>query len=516
MIKETRIVDILDQIEREIDKGSIARARILFNTLGFRRVPRNLLLRMADLSRQARLHERTVRILHPVVRPAKEGLVPATPEEKMQYALALGYSGSVLESARIFREVLSEVRETQTPQIKLFLGAVLCRRWDFESAVGPLDDAIASGKLMGQQKLDGELYLASALMHGPGQIAKAEVLLENVIKQTHLENSPLAHKEALQLAIQAQFLKRDWEKAKQYAERAQRVAKTADDPHFTLYVDYRTALADVLKPSTRKEALVDLERFKQQFMQAGIWDGLRGCDYWPAMFLKDEAKLIHLYFGTVSECTKARIAKALGGKENLPEVYEWRLGALGKSGKPKLTFDVTTGKNNLSREELVPGQVKQRLIEALCSDFYVPPRVPTIFEYMYPDEPFDPQTSPPRIHMAFQWLRGWLEAHKIPLEAKEDHGRFWLDSPAGAVLRIERDQMPPQPRSAAERVISKKVRSYVEDLRGRFGEQAFTVSEGAQLLDVSERSVLRYLNEALKFGRIKREGAGPSTQYRIG
>ena len=75
-----------------------------------------------------------------------------------------------------------------------------------------------------------------------------------------------------------------------------------------------------------------------------------------------------------------------------------------------------------------------RLLGALASDFYRPFRLASLHALLYPDQYFNPVSSPARFHQATRQLRAWLKASGLSLRLEETDGLYRLRGKGALVV----------------------------------------------------------------------------------
>jgi hypothetical protein len=230
--------------------------------------------------------------------------------------------------------------------------------------------------------------------------------------------------------------------------------------------------------------------------QLSHWETIRDCDRFQALHTGDMKLLVHLYYGT----PYAKFREEIGHQSPVPLVvpdwFEWRIGR----GKQRALLNLPTGEIN---ESVAPPRLSpqlHRLLRVLCSDFYRPWGIPSLFERVYPASFFDPVSSPARVHRLIQRLRLWFERHGLPLGIPHTGGGFRLVSPASVHISIPN---PDQEMPSREEELLKRV----------FGFSQFTVKDAVPILKISERSAQRALCALLKKGTVVRRGSTNTTRY---
>jgi hypothetical protein len=139
----------------------------------------------------------------------------------------------------------------------------------------------------------------------------------------------------------------------------------------------------------------------------------------------------------------------------------------------------------------------------LNADFYLPSAIGEIHARIYPDEHFNPDSSPSRVQNAVLRLRRWIERVHAPLRIQKMGSLYRLKLKPGGALRVGREPTAP---SKAHAVLA---------LKQVWGEKPFTLEEARKSLGVSHRSAQRLFSTAQQEGWVSRDGKGPATRYRF-
>jgi len=477
----------LDSIEDLIRSGNGRQAQHQLKAMVGKKLSREALFRVAGLARRAGLPDLGIRWLNPIVRPAARTPKRATDAETAEYAACLIRIGATSEAL----DLLSRIDSKRQPEGLLFRAHGLFTEWRNSEAIQPLMAYLRVSGLDPYQRLVGKVNLASALLDAR-EIRQAEALLAELREETQKFQHLLLLANSFELSAQLEIIKKDWRRAERYLEKAARLIKDqgAIDELFILKW---AAIVGLLKRRGKGE-LARLQEVRNEALTKGHWETLRDCDLFKASALQDEKLLLHVYFGTPFEAYRRRLYQEFGKPVTLPDHYVWS--PSGGSGKVWEPFG--------EHGRLKPGQLLHRLLGALTRDFYRPQRMAALHAAIYPDEFFNPVSSPTRVHQAIRRLRSWLKRHRVALEVNEKDGSYWLASKQGCRIRLPRH-------SPTETLVDIRL----QKLHKRWGEAFFSATEAQRLLKVSARSTSRLLLDAAQDGQLARFGASSATRYRF-
>jgi hypothetical protein len=228
------------------------------------------------------------------------------------------------------------------------------------------------------------------------------------------------------------------------------------------------------------------------------WETVRDCDFHLARYTQDLQLGRHLYFGTPFDAYRARLIRKLGiNRPDAAERFDLQIGSRGNEFK----VDVVSGKSSARNTSLKFGQIPQRLLALLVSDFYRPYRIATLHADLFPDRHYHPLHSPVVLRQAILRLRKWLSESKIPLQIEEDQSTYRLKALRRCEIRV-----PPLNISSAS--------TWADSLRDELITRGFiTRSSAARCWNVSERSAFNRLQDLVAENLLVREGQGHATRY---
>jgi tetratricopeptide (TPR) repeat protein len=245
----------------------------------------------------------------------------------------------------------------------------------------------------------------------------------------------------------------------------------------------------------------DLERLvaaRKKFQELRSWENVRELDFRRLSFRSDSRNFRHLYWGTPYPAFRKRMETTYG-LSDLGGEYYWKR-------KHRHYLNLQTG-DILRGRESVSSLTKQNrvLVEALTRDFYSPPSINRLFQRVFPGEPFHFDSSPARVRQAIKRLRKSLVEDRIPLSLSVEHGTFNLILWPEFSIRLE-----------SKTHFADRRPSELQTLVQRFSEQrVFTTQEACEALNAPKTTVLRVLADAIRTQRLRREGIGRSTKYRL-
>lgn len=147
-----------------------------------------------------------------------------------------------------------------------------------------------------------------------------------------------------------------------------------------------------------------------------------------------------------------------------------------------------------------------KLLEILTRDFYRPTPVGSLVAELYPDEYFNPITSPQKAYKAVIRLRDWFQKNNIPLDVVVEIENYQLiaTGPYSIRVNLESTTLAPAKKSSELEVLSQHME-----------RRPFTTADAARVLKMSPRTAQRFLEKVLYERKITKTASGRSTRYRF-
>ena len=450
------------------------------------RIPREWVLRLANVCRRAGLFTPGMKILAKVVHPENpRSAIQATSEELAEYAVLLQRSGAVKEAVH----TLSKVDPMKVPEANLYRAFCHFGTWDAANAISCLEDYTRS-PISAYSLLVGQVNLAAAYIMGE-QIAEAMELIEKNIEAAGANNYTRLLGNSLELRAQAHLRRGNISEAKASLEQASQVfagAQTLDE----LFVLKWQAIISGMESGDPSAIL----EFRELAAKRKAWEAVREADLFAIGVRFDERRFDHLMFGTPFAAYRSRITRET---TRTPSRDEYLLGPEGSR-----CFDLLTG--HMEGRELFPeGRKCHQLVEILLRDFYVPQRIGGLFAELFPNEYFDIFSSPSRVHQIIRRTRRVLESEGVPVEILVEGGQFQLKTEGEFSFKVPLERHSVDGHS-----------KNFEALRLCFSsDSTFTAREARESLGLPRTSFQRFVNWALENGRVEKVSAHNATRYRL-
>lgn len=490
--------------ENLVREGQGAQVRRDLRRLNLAKVPREEVFQVANLANRLGASDLTLRILNPIVRAPKGQSTPKSPAEVSEYAWGLARVGSFKEAA----DLLESIDDETTPKALLYRAFVAIFQWEYREAIGFLKEYLRRADLDDYNRTIAEVNQAACHIFIE-ENADARKLLERLRETCEEKNYKLLSGNVQELLAQVAMHEGNYQEALDLLDRG--AASLADVKGLSEFFIRKWRVIVELKQS-KEGALNGLQDIRNEAISLEHWESVRDCDFYRATYSKDEDILRFLYFGTPFHSYRKRLEHFIG--ENpfkdtdnfawIPNLADPKLA--GSTNGSIDIFDVFAG-TFANRAQLKKGQVLHRLLQVLSRDYYRPCRVGVIFSEVFPDEFYNPVTSPDRIYKSIRRLRKWFKEKQVPLEVLERHGQYRLnltstDRPVALLVRAV------QPKSVELGESSKLAELFAE-----FGTRPFSTKEAAKLLEVNHATISRLFQAPLQDGRLQRLYSGPKTKY---
>ncbi len=465
--------------------GPIAKAKI----------PRELVWSFADLAYRNNHLLLALKILNIVMRAKSKMTVPATIKEKTIYATTLLYLGSV-EEATLILKTLDPVAD---PEILLHRSFGLFAHWKYSAAIVHIKNYMSDPKISDYRRLVGEVNLAAAYVFSH-QLQKAEETLRSVREKARLQDNQLLYGNSLELSGHLYLLMKNFSVAKQFLDQANTVLSQTKGKYL-FYVKKGYAILEVLTSGGSPEALATLKDLRREATELKQWETLRDCDLFEGIATDNQFLLQKILIGTPHSAYRRRLGAIYQSKISVSSNFEFDLRTI--PGRKNSVLRVTEGVG-ADGQSLVRRPVLHQLLETLFLDLYKPAKLGFLFLHIFPNENFNPNSSPARIFGAVHNLNLWLQETKTPLHIRVQDGEFHLEATDGLTIII-----------GSRRRKKGNIHFELKRLRALVGRRVFKTVEAGNLLEMSKPTVFTILKEGLREKSILKIGQGRSTLYRF-
>lgn len=481
--------EFISQMESHIRDGQFHRVELELRKLIIKKIPRNYALAYANLARRINLFNVSLQILNPIVRCQNKLHEPASALEQIEYAEVLRKLGGVNEALQI----LNKINVDEFPKT-LFHQTLCCfSKWDYRNAISILQKYINHPSIDPYARFVGQVNLAAALIHEEFH-AQADTLLNELRLEAKASGYRLLYGNILELSAQLEISRNQYTKAHDYLGQADLHLINASQVE-KLWLQKWRSIALSLEQNRVEPNLL---KIINTATEAGHWETVRDCTYYIAQINKDQNLMSKVYFGTPHlNYRQSLLKKNKSWFQVLPFLFS---DSENKMAIARLDLD--TGLINGNVKAFTFGQVQHRLLVALTRDLFKPLSILAAFGQLFPNECFDPHSSPDRVYQAVKRLRQALFRVESGLNLVENNGGYCLAPSKHMSIVLSCD---PFPNDSKDLLLIR--------LTKEFGD-IFSVQDVAKELGVSLSTSQRLLRWAVQENKLTKVGAGPQTKYK--
>jgi tetratricopeptide (TPR) repeat protein len=478
-----------------IQAGDISSVVNAIQSANRNKIPRSELVHYSNIANRVDQWRTAHRFLQPLVR-ATDAAVPATAEEKLEYAEALRGMGLVQEAITL----LLEIDVKTHPLADIRISFCLMSQWRYPEAANYLRRYIANEESLSESKrytlTTAKVNLAATLVV-TGDDDEALKLLNSLMAETKQAGNHLLFGNCLELMAQLFVRQGKCDLADRYLDEAAASFSEART-RFALYWRKWKAISK----SIRSQAVhPELLQCRDEALQEREWETLRECDLYIGFLTKDQDLLTHVYFGTPFGFYRKRILALAGQEFTLPDTYVWNQS---HGVAVDETFDLLQGRFDLGGAVIETGHLMHRMLILLISDFYRPLTTGTAFSELFPGENYSQIGSSNRVYQVINRLRDWFEKNGDLISIEEKDGAYRLRAKPGVGIRIPLERPP----------LSSEAISWFQ-LKRHIQNETFTRNDIMKFLNCSPASANRLLRWAVQRGQCETISAGVRRKYRI-
>lgn len=406
------------------------------------------------------------------------------------YATALIGVGANAEAKTILQKIKNN------PATLLSHAFLLFSEWDYTSSI-PLIVKYMKQQTDPYKKIVGQINLVAAYI-GSGEMNKGEQELTLMRKElASFPEAKILLGNSWEIQSQLDIYRGNYTQA---LESLQTSANILGDNlnRYLLYVNKWKAVANLSINPKQPKAIENLQKIKQQAFQIRNWETVRDCDFHLARLTNNESLLSRILCGTPYRGYRSRIDK----------LYNLKI----KSDKSfiycPMAQDLESKTIDLDLQEL-PKSIQNKsttksLLKILTSDIYKPPRVGVVFHALYPEEYFNPFTSPSRVRNSILRFNAQMNDVNKAFQIKIIKGDVLLFSKNFKSIKVPIHS-------------NTKNQSFelIINFRKTWGGGYFKTSDFSKFHSISKVSALKLINFFLEKKWLIRTDQGKSTYYRF-
>jgi tetratricopeptide (TPR) repeat protein len=477
----------IEQWESRIREGKGSEVQSELTKLTYSKIPRTFAAKISNFLYRLNSPNEALKILNPIIRPKNSFDEKATEHEIAEYSVTLLRIGAAKEATKLLAQKKMEV----LVETFLYRAFADMSTWSYKKAVKNLKKYI---------KLNEDDYMnliakvnMSACLINMKNYDEAHDLLDEIIHKLEEDKNYLLLGNVHELMAQSYYFLDQSADALIHLEKAEKYLKESNTIGKFFVKKWKTFLK--IKSSDNvfdKKRLI--EEIRIEAHQIGHYESVRNCDFLEAKEIGTKSTYLHLLFGTPFKELHQDIVKIL--PEGLKKPKEYLLGMEECENLDQI-FSLKCGELLNGKVQLKPTQVNHRLLMILSEDFYRPKPSGQLFGELFPDEFFNPNTSPDRVHKAIGRFRKWTKEERIPFSIEEEDGQYLLKVGEGFALKVELKSR----HYSLDEVMENR-------LRRRWPKEYFSRAEGAKTLGLKPETFQHVIKEMLLRGIITSNGKG--------
>lgn len=482
--KRQQLLSQLAEWDQLIRSGKAAVVRQQCRNFNHRNLSRDLCLQYADIARRVLAPELILLWLRPWVRNEKIAGPKPNDKEKAMYAAGLIRLGAFGEAEKLLDQVSSEIE----PQVFSYQASLYMNQWNYIKAVPKLRKYIRQPVISAYSKLVGRLNLCASLVSSY-RFEEAEEEIKALFEKLKNSSQNLLHGNLLEIEAQLLIEQKQYDKALANLNESYTLLNKAD-ARSLLYVEKWRFITGLKIDGVSAQKFDQLQILKARAKEIGDWESLREFDFSWATAKQDDSLFLQVYWGSFFQQYRKRVLKIFNSDFKIEESFIWN------PNKDLDTMDKIVPFELIAK---APTRTLKKLFFILTQDFYRPIRITEITDLIYPDEYYNPKSSPVKLHRLIARARRWLEVSGVPLKIQSYRNAFMLMStgPCRIILHQELS-------------LEKKI-SIPHQLKE---QKLFTCEEWAKSNNVTTRTARRTLLRLIQLGRIQKLYFGPQTRYR--
>lgn len=429
------------------------------------------------------------RILHSVISLDREGRGNASPDALITYATSLLWIGALEEAQSCLKRVKNSTEALLTQAFIYFA------QWDYKKSIPILVKYVNASQISTYQKLVGEINLLAAYI-STGNFNQARTLVEILSEKLSADpNYKILYGNCLELQAQIEIHEGAFDRALVFLQEAEEILKELPGRSL-LYVKKWKAIVGLSLHPAVQDSHDAIAIVKKEALLLRNWETLRDCDFHAARLTSDKNLLDRVLLGTPYQGYHDRIKLVFG--ISAPPLHDLTY-CPGEISRPPLKIGLDL-EDIYGKTFLNP--TSWSLLQLLTKDIYRPPRMGVVFSTLYPDEYFNPYTSPQRVRNSVFRFNEWAELQTIDFRIKINQGDFFLVSSEKQAIKCISRHRPLQSWQATLNAFKLQNES-----------RSFTSLNVSEFLGISQRNALNIIKKGLAKRKLQKIGQGKNCRY---
>lgn len=485
--------ETLIDLDNLVKEGKIDLASQALKEAPLPEIPRSEWPLFANLAWRVGLGELGIRLISPLIREKNLRDAP-TEREVAEYANCLTAIGCSNEGLKLLS---STSENTWSLQARAFAHI---SQWNYAEALKALEAACKNNDVPPYTQLVNNVNIAACLTF-MGQWEKTITLIDSIERNSAALLSRRLKSNLTELRLQSYIEQSLITKARDLVKSIEQ--ETLQGAENLFFTKWKAVLNSIDNPKDGKQELFVA---RKNALRLKKWEIVRDLDFHIACTYQNETFLLRLYFATPFASYRKKILERFPQLVTIPNHFSYRLlptdleadGGGDRTAEPQFTIDILKG--CIGPEVLNSGLLHHRLLATLASDLYKPHSVGSIFQSLFPDEHYNPLSSPNRVHQAVRGLRAILNNYSLDIEEVRGNYRLTTEKLISIILSKKID-------------FSSRSSSRIELVRETCPLE-FTTKQVAQQLHCSIKTAQRLINESLETGECIKVGQGTKTLFK--
>ncbi len=488
----------LIEIDNLIKKAQISEASNLLERLDFDKIQRNDYVLYANLHRRLGNPSIALKTLRPFVRPSARNQQVATPDEILEYSMALIKLGAIIEAKKLIEKISAESH----PLASLYLAFGEISSWNYKSARTHLEHFCQHPKAEPYYIKTAKINLLScySFLDEPNNARK---IFDELKNNPEVKNYTLMYRHVLLLAAQVSLFERKWSETNSLISKVKDTYKDSDQKSKNYILAKWELILKLYMNGPTNESLADLNELRLKASSMNSPEFNRDLDMYEGIFFKDDSKLFRVYFGTPYESYKEKLINTYKyfhtTKLELPNEFHYYLP---EGETSDAWIEIGSGKNSYSKSFLKKDSINQRILNVLSSDLYKNPNIYQLNDEAFDESYFNPVSTPNKVKQSIFRLNSWFDTNSIPLAATSSNQFYSLKSKTPIQIRVLLNDSE----NLELDVICKKLFTAV-------ARNEFSSLQAMETLGVSRRTATRILKQLIHEKKALQTVKGPRSKY---
>lgn len=485
----------VDEFDQQIKNGNSNGVYLVCKKINSTEIPRSLVIDYAEVARRIGKPHLIIRWLRPIIRSEKILNLNPTYKEQSAYAQGLIRIGAFNEAESLIAQILKLPECKSDPQIHFTQASLNINQWRYKSAIPHLKKHLSTPSVNSYSKIVSQLNLCSSLVGlGKHNTAWKEILkLEKKLKNTQYN---LIKGNLAEIKSQVLFFLGQYSEARLSLHLASQLLQRADERSLN-YVEKWNLLIDLKQTkdnSTINIILEKLLKLREKSVALGDWESVRDIEFQTALNKNDIPGILKVYWGSRFESYKKRILSTYLSEYKVqldPGVsFIFKFENINLQDEKKLLPFKNTEIYDLVK--LAPTKSLKKLFYFLSVELYKPLQLTEISDYLYPNEYYNPITTPAKIHRLIANAREWLSIQKIPVEISIFKNGVKLKFIKSCNIIIHKNMN------------DRKLENQIEIKEELKNKENFSAHDFAVIYGIADRTARSYLQTLLKKKVIKK------------